>query len=64
MQNYRAFALGIGLAMGVGTVAGAVIGTLSDNLAIWIGVGPAIGLAFAVGPVVAFAQRKQKDPSA
>jgi hypothetical protein len=63
MEKPSAFAIGVGLAMGVGTVAGAVIGTMYGDLALWIGLGPAIGLGFAIGPIAALIQRKQKDSS-
>ena len=59
MPKQRAFVIGIAVAMGMGTVAGIVIGILFDNLALWTGLGPAIGLGLAIGPVAALAQRKQ-----
>lgn len=64
MQNQRAFIISIAVAMSVGTAAGAVIGTLYGNLVLWTGPGPALGFGFAIGPIVAFTQRKSKDPAA
>jgi hypothetical protein len=64
MQNQRAFVICLGVAMTMGTVAGAAIGIFYGNLALWIGLGPAIGLGFVIGPIAALTLRKQKDSSA
>ena len=59
MKNRTGFVLGVAGAMGIGLAGGALVGSLTENLALWMGLGPALGLAPFIGPIVALTQGKQ-----